>query len=338
MKKSLIALAALAAVSAASAQSTVTISGSYGAAQQSFERTALVQKGIAVTDSSIRLTAVEDLGGGLRATFFSQFTAGSERGKESSAGVTKEDSSISLAGGFGTIALTNTRTSDTGINGMVFASWLPRTQWYDTVSARAATDIISYTSPELIKGLRVGISSSEIAIVTASGLLTDGDGIFTFGSLTGSTGSAGLTTLNTNYKVTTLSANYMNGPLTVMAAQKQTNYNSTLVAAGAKKGNSELAAIYDFGVAKVGFAYDSKTTTTGDALTGYSFNVPFGAMDIGFNTAKRGDTKFVEYGVNYNLSKRTSVRAQAGKMSGTTSNGGTSTIGDQYRVGVLHTF
>jgi hypothetical protein len=325
-------------VTAASAQSTVTLSGSYGAAQQSFERTELKQKGIAVTDSSIRLTAVEDLGGGLRATFFSQITAGSERGKESTAGVTKEDSSISLAGGFGTVAFSNTRTSDTGINGMVFASWLPRTQWYDTVSARAASDVFSYTSPEITKGLRVGISSAEIALVTASGLLTDGDGGFTFGSLTGSTGSAGLTTANTNFKVTTLSATYSAGPLTVMAAQKSTNLSAAVVAAGAEKNNTELAAIYDFGVAKAGFAYDSKTTTTGDALTGFSVNVPVGAMDIGFNTAKRGDNKFVEYGVNYNLSKRTALRAQAGKMSGVTSNGGTNTIGNQYRVGVFHAF
>jgi hypothetical protein len=338
MKKSLIALATLAAATGAMAQSTVTLTGNYGAAQQSFKRTALEQKGIAVTDSSVRLTAVEDLGGGLRATFFSQFTAGSERGRESTAGVTKEDSSISLAGGFGTVAIANTRTSDTGINAMVFTSWLQRTQWYDTVSARATTDVISYTSPEIMPGLRVGVSQAEIAVVTASGLLTDGDGAFTFGSLTGSTGSAGLTTANTSYKTTTLSANYTDGPLMLMFAQKQTNYNAALIAAGAKKDNTELAVTYNFGVARVGVAYDSKTTTTGKNLIGYSLNVPVGAVDIGFNTAQRGDNKFVEYGVNYNLSKRTSVRAQAGKMSGVTSNGGTDTIGNQYRVGVFHTF
>jgi len=341
MKKSLIALAALAAVTAASAQSTVTLSGNYGAAQQSYDRNAVAQKGLVVTDSSIRLTATEDLGGGLRASFFSQLTAGSERGAANSAGVTKEDSSISLTGGFGTVAFANTRTSDTGISAMVFASWLPRTQWYDSVSARAAADAFSYTSPTF-SGVRVGVSSTEIALVTATGVLTGGDGQFQTGS-SASSGSTANATANTNFRVTTLSATYSEGPVMIAIAQKNTNLTAALVSAGVKKANTELAATYDLGVAKLGLAYDTATTTTGAVtgkdLVGYSVNVPVGAFEIGANAAERGTNRFIEYGVNYNLSKRTSVRAQAGKMSGVTSNSASnSTIGNLYRFGMYHTF
>ncbi len=328
MKKSLIALAALAAVTAASAQSTVTISGTYGGALQAYDANAVKQSGVAVTDSSVKFAGVEDLGGGLKASFAMQLTMGSQRGMETSDGVVKEDSSVALSGALGTVAFTNTRTSDTGINGMVFSNWLPRTSWYDTVSARGATDIVSYTSPAILPGLTVGIARSEIGL-TSAGVLKNADGVKTDGSTASTTG----------YKTTVLSANYANGPLAVMFAQKSTNLDAAFVAAGMEKSNTELAATYDFGMAKVGFAFDSKTTSTGDALTGYSVNVPLGAFAVGFNTAARGDNKFTEYGVNYALSKRTTVAVQAGKMSGVTSNSAsTSTIGNQYRVGIKHTF
>jgi len=337
MKKSLIALAALAAVTAASAQSTTTISGTYGGAQQSYTAAGVKTKGVAVTDSSVKVDAVEDLGGGLKASFAMQFTMGNERGASSTNGLTKEDSSVALAGPFGTVAFTNTRTSDTGISAMVFSSWLPRTAWYDTVSARAASDIASYNSPELVPGLRVGVAQASVAY-TGVGVLCNSDGLSNSGTAA-SSGACVAANTQTGYKANILSVSYSNGPLAIMGAQKSTNLSSSLVALGMKKGNSELAATYDFGMAKVGLAYDSKTTNTGSALIGYSVNVPVGALAVGFNTASRGDNKYIDYGVNYSLSKRTTLAAQAGKLSGTVSNSAsTSTIGNQYRLGVKHTF
>jgi hypothetical protein len=254
------------------------------------------------------------------------FTLGSERTTK----MAKEDSSLSLSGGFGTLTLANTRTGDTGINAMVFSAWTPRVSWYDTVSARAATDVISYTTPAIMPGLTLGVSQAEVGF-TSAGVLKNADGIKTDGSTASTTG----------YKVTTVSANYVNGPMTVMFAQKNTNLSAALVALGMEKGNTELAGIYDFGVAKVGVAYDGKTTTTGKALTGFSVNVPVGAISVGFNTAKRGDNKFTQYGVNYALSKRTTLIAQSGKNTGVMSNqaaAADSTMGAQYRVGIKHTF
>jgi predicted porin len=308
MKKTLIALAAVAATGAAFAQSTVTLSGTFGAGYQSYENgaPATTNKGIApVTDASVKFTAVEDLGGGLKATAAGQFAMNASRGGN----LTKEDSSVSLAGGFGTVAFNSTRASDTAISANVFASWLPRVSFYDTVSARIAIDVLSYTTPDIMPGLKFGVAQAELT----EGVLTSAK------------------------KVDIISANYAKGPLAVAFAQKATTgLTAAELTAGAKKNNTELAATYDLGVAKVGLGYDSATTSgtayTSKNMMSYGVSVPMGAITMGVNGAKRGDRKFYDAGVNYDLSKRTSLRAQFGQMDGG------SFDGKQYRVGVLHNF
>ncbi len=332
MKKSLIALAALAAVSAASAQSTVVISGTFGAAYQSYETGAVAavapvtatssvngvlgtaavaattNKGISpVTDASVKFTATEDLGGGLKAIAAGQFAMNNSRG----GAVTKEDSSVTLTGGFGSVAFTSTRASDTAIAANVFASWMPITSFYATVSARTSGDVLSYTSPA-ISGFNFSVSQYEV---------TEG----------------AVTSAN---KVNILGASYTNGPLTVMAAQKSTT--GALAATTSKKNNTELAATYDFGIAKVGLGYDGATTTgaakyTDSNMTSFGVSVPLGAVTVGVNGAKRGANKFYDAGVNYDLSKRTSVRLAYGDLTGTSSST-TNYTGKQYRVGLLHNF
>ena len=334
MKKSLIALAVIAVSGTAFAQSTVTLSGTFGSAYQSYDSAAVAavapvtatttangvlgtaavaattNKGWApVTDASIKATVVEDLGGGLKVTAAGQFAMNASRGGN----LTKEDSSVALAGGFGTVALASTRSGDTAIAANVFASWLPRVSFYDTVSSRAAGDLFSYTSPAIIPGLNVGISQFE--------------------STEGVTTSA--------VKTVTLSATYVNGPLRILAAQKSTSgLTAAQIAAGSKDSNTELAAIYNMGFATVGLGYDGATTTsaattaayTAENMTSYGISIPMGAITIGVNGAKRGTRDFYDAGINYDLSKRTSVRLQTGKMTGG------SFEGNQTRVGILHNF
>jgi hypothetical protein len=121
----------VAAVGAASAQSTVTLSGLYQFAYQRDLTNAVtnpalltansaltgdavaaapnaVGEGFGVTDANFKLTAVEDLGGGLKASADMLIESGAFRG----APFTRADSGISLSGGFGTIAARNTRSSD----------------------------------------------------------------------------------------------------------------------------------------------------------------------------------------------------------------------------------
>ena len=311
MKKSLIALAALAAVTAASAQSTATISGTFGVGYQSYKSTAsgvvTDNNGInAATDSSIKFTATEDLGGGLKVTAAGQFALNGDR----AGSVTKEDSSVTLSGGFGSVAIANTRSGDTAINAGVFASWMPVTSWYDTIApTRSDIDVLSYTSPA-ISGFTVGFSVTE---------LTEG------------------ATTSAN-KVNTISANYSNGPLTVMAALKNT---TGTVTSTTKRSNTEFAATYDFGVAKIGFGSDGAITTGAGAYSdsnamAYGISVPVGAMTVGMNGAKRGVNKFIEGGVNYALSKRSTLSFMYGDMTNTSNS--TDKSGPQYRVGIRHAF
>jgi len=308
MKKSLFALAALAAVSAASAQSTATISGTYGAGYQSYVAAATastsaatvgINKGFTQTDASVNVAVSEDLGGGLRAAGSVQFAQNPLRG----GGVVKEDSSLSLSGAFGTVAYANTRSSNTAVGSQVFASWMPVTSFYSAgnVDSRVDVDNFSYTTPELIKGLKVVYTFTEAT-----------EGVPT---------SAG--------KINTFGATYSDGPLAAAVAYKSYNVS----AAGTNMANrSEMFVTYDAGIAKVGAGFGSKLTSTGSALTAYGVSVPMGAITLGFNGASRGSLNFYEAGVVYALSKRTSANVMFGNFEGGDNAGG------QSRFGIKHTF
>jgi len=350
MKKSLIALAALAAFGTASAQSTATISGTLGAAHQSFENPAQAigtacstagqacsaganaavtkanNRGAAMTDSSVRVAVSEDLGGGLKASAYVQFAqphvlSGASRGTA----VTKEDSSVALGGDFGTVSITNTRSSNTAIGANVFATSLPYTTFYGSssgagVASRANGDLLAYSAPA-ISGVTLGLSQFE--------------------STEGTSTSAG--------KVNIISANYAQGPLAIAFSSK--SKNEALVTTTNMRTETELAATYDFGVAKVGLGYGSKTARTGDALVAWGISVPVGAMTFGVNGADRGTAKFIEGGAKYALSKRTTLNVMFGTYdmnavaatTATTTKVGAGAIdaikgGNQSRFGLVHTF
>ncbi len=343
-------MAAVAVSSAAMAQATIT--GTFGVAMQSYENPAQAagtacasgatggtfvagsactagaaaatakgtQKGAAMTDASVRVAVSEDIGGGVRASGFVQFAQPAARGTE----VTKEDSSLALSGGFGTVSISNTRSGNTAIGANVFASSLPYVTFYGSsagagVASRGNGDLISYSSPA-ISGFTLGVAQFE----SSEGVLT----------------SAG--------KVNILSANYAQGPLTVAFASK--SKNTALVTATNMKTENELALTYNLGVARVGFGYGSKVAKTGKALTSYGISVPMGAITIGVNGAKRDTAQFVEGGLKYALSKRTTLNAMYGTYemnevaakAETKAAAGTGKIdaikGKQYRVGIVHTF
>jgi hypothetical protein len=287
------------AATASFAQSTATISGTWGVAYQSFDTaTAGESKGFAMTDSSVRIAVAEDLGGGLRASGFVQFAANDKRGGN----ITKEDSTLSLSGGFGSIAISNTRASNAAIAANVFASQMPVSSIYASTDSRAAIDTFSYTTPELTKGLRLSLTQVEA----------------TEGNVT----SAG--------KVNVVGATYSAGPLGVNVAHKM--YNSALSTA---EDRTEGAITYNFGVARVGLGYATKTTAAGEAGVYYGISVPMGAITIGLNGGTRGDANYMDAGLAYSLSKRTTVNAMFGNRN--TGAAGAADL-SQYRIGVLHAF
>jgi hypothetical protein len=364
MKKSLIALAALAAVTAASAQSTVTLSGTYrfayqkdlstsynsatantnfaqlGGSSASTSATAVREgKSFTVTDANLKLAAVEDLGGGLKASFDYLLETGAFRG----AAVTRADSGIGVSGGFGAIAMRNTRQSDLIASIGSAAINLPDGLYDNSgiLPSRASIDTVSYTSPT-ISGFTGSITYVEL-----------NDGAINL---------AGTNAVPANTSVYVLGGAYANGPLMVTAAYKMAPADKTATTGITPKANVELAVTYDLGVAKVAFAHDgasaegtSSAGISSSGLTplsalenqaianaqtkagnGFSVTVPLGAVTVGMNYFKRDVVKLTEFGVSYAFSKRTSAGFATGTKSGLTETQGFK--GTQYRAGLTHTF
>lgn len=102
-------------------------------------------KGFTNTDATFALGVSEDLGGGLRANAAIQYDAtDSQFGKAP----LRRNTSIGLAGGFGSVSLANTRSADLITRGMVAPSNLVDGM-YDSsgVITRAPIDVLTYTAP-----------------------------------------------------------------------------------------------------------------------------------------------------------------------------------------------
>ena len=355
MKKSLIALAALAAVSAASAQSTVTLSGTYSASYQtdltsttthvvnagSATTAPTIAKltfgkatGLAITDATLKVAAVEDLGGGLKASFDYLMETGFQR----TAFFTRADSGIGVSGGFGAVAVRNTRQSDLIASIGSSAISLPDGLYDSTgIVGRSAIDTISYTTPS-INGFT---------------------GSFTFVELN----EGNIDPAATNKSATVIGVAYANGPLTIAGAFKTKPQSAAASSGLTGKANSELSMKYDLGVAVVAVAYDGPSVTGSssaaastdaagtvisaanniiianlqkESATGLTVTVPMGAASLGFNYFKRGEAKVTELGATYALSKRTSLSASTGTKSGLAAEGGYN--GTQSRIRLGHTF
>jgi len=353
-KSFIVALAALAAT-ASFAQSSVTLSGTYSVSYQkdltsttanpAFAGSATTAptaaklnfgeaKGFAVTDASFKLAAVEDLGGGLKASFDTLFETGAQRG----ALLTRADSGLGLSGGFGAVAVRNTRTSDLIASIGSAAISLPDGLYDSTgIVSRAAIDTVSYTTPAIngFTGSFTIVENNEGNIAAAT----------------------------TNKGANVIGVAYANGPLAVAAAFKSKPTSAAAVTGLTGKANTELSVSYDFGVAKVAYAFDGASAEgtssallvadgAGTILTaaqaqaianlqtksgqGLSVTVPMGALTFGANYFKRDVAKVTEIGVSYALSKRTALNVATGKKSGLDVAAGYN--GTQNRVQLKHTF
>ena len=300
MKKTLIALAVLAASGASFAQSSVTLSGVVG---YGYQTSSAGVKGLTNTDMTFAIGAVEDLGGGLKASVATAFDT---TGSTFASTPLRRNSSIGLSGGFGAVSIINTRSGDMLTSAMVAPSYLPDGM-YDAsgIVTRAPVDVFQYTLPSF-SGLTPFVQYVEAG---------DGNGA-------------------PAAKVYVVGATYANGPL---AAGLQVKSNSD-AAVGAVKNNTEAFVTYDLGMAKLGLGYDSKNTfasgvaaaDAAKAATSFGVSVPMGALTVGANYAVRGDAKVTEFAAKYDLSNRTSVRISSGKQNVDTNT--------QNRFAVVHTF
>ena len=160
MKKTLVAFAALALVGVASAQSSATISGNVQF--QYLNDMGGSAKGLGIAFANVKLSGTEDLGGGLKASFVSEFGLGDARG----AAAAKRDTSLGLSGSFGSVAIANTRSSNYLVSYAMVGTdnngWYGPYDYSSAIVTRSPVDTLAYTSPSM-GGVRVGVAYTESA-------------------------------------------------------------------------------------------------------------------------------------------------------------------------------
>lgn len=339
MKKTLVALAVLAASGASFAQVTITGAFAYGYQMKSNVGgvSGKDSSGLGIDTSYLQFDAKEDLGGGLTAAATMSIDgmnrSSSSPQTPSNGGVQGGDSSISLTGNWGKIAMGNGRGPDTmtdyvkgavGMDGKVF-------------SALTTSENIAYLTPELFPGFRVQIQHLEGAASQAT------ENAAPMGLGVGATGDA------SGQRRNDVRFQYAMGKLAT--AINFLSYDQQGTAADFANATNAVRGYvrYDLGVAQVGAALYQLNYQAGkrtDSMV--AVNVPMGNWALGAEWAQRNKdgtktaagaaTDSVVSGTAvqavYNLSKRTSVIANYARWDVA---GGTGTVG-QTTVLLGHSF
>jgi predicted porin len=361
-------------VTAASAQSTVTISGSIGLtlANVTEGQATVSRQSLNRSTGAIQVSGTEDLGGGLKAGFrFEELIAG---GQTSAARVTtgtglntgnfgSRQSFLTVGGGFGTVKVGRDLDANAQLIGVGNISGVNAWKGLDDNTDNAVyygnvrANSISYTSPAFM-GFTVGygLTPSDYAgLSTKAGATAAATNTLCVNDIAGTAAAAGTCTATilaaTNPvaastkqdNASAIAVSYANGPLNAgyVRTDAQTSINIVV---------NSFAANYDFGVAKVGAAYqtveaDGKAKRTATLM---SINVPVGAFafqaatgksdaSTAFSSSFAKEVKQTMIGVQYNLSKRTSAYFVSNnkKVDGATANDGDS---KETGFGIKHAF
>lgn len=315
MKKTLIILAALAATGAAFAQSSVTISGSVATAYEQYASGGDAElTGFDASANSVTFSGVEDLGGGLKASFtlnkrFDLSTGGGYNSREF------ENSFVTLSGGFGSVSAGRHQAISVArfdiFGGLGISVWSPTGKGnagdygYNNVSGSRYDDAISYSTPNFS-----GFSATVVTTLSPA--------------------------VNTGREATAVRLGYVKGPLIVDYVRE----NVAAKAADVRRADQNLGVSYDFGVAKALLLWgkegsaDDRTSVgvivpTGPALKlmaqyrteGQTVNAAGKKSDVGSAWA---------LGAEYALSKRTGLFAHYGDLD--------KAVQSAYRVGIRHKF
>jgi predicted porin len=311
MKKTLIALAVVAISGTAFAQSTVTLSGKFGA---TYGKAIGGSTGLSVSDGDVRFTAVEDLGGGLKATASMEVRVRGRGNVDAGSaavaadntaaipaqntGIGGRNATVSLAGGFGSVTLGAVEAG----NGIIARGWggapisLPTAYDGAILAGVANVDWMMYQSPALIPGLTANVQ--RVDSISAPG--------------------AGKGALAANV----VGVNYAAGPISA-------GIDYTMFTNDVKR--TRLSASYDLGVVMVGFGWEDRNTTDSQYTVGMS--APLGPVKVGVIYARNNETdnRGWAVGADYALSKRTAVNVTYGDQTNLVD-------GKQYRVRLMHSF
>ncbi|MEY5027975.1 MAG: hypothetical protein RLZ63_290 [Pseudomonadota bacterium] len=346
MKKTLIALAALASASVF-AQSNVTLGGTYNFGFQKADNGASKAD---FFDSKVNLSGKEDLGGGLTASFFTEFqlggrqditttqavsaqttdstststtapvTAGTVPSAAKASGVWARNATVTLAGGFGSV--TGGRVESSNYNQKAQLAGASLSDGFDKADLAGAVsnyNIVSYVTPAMN-----GFTANVAVLKALNSAFAPAAG-----------------TASSELKVTAVGVDYAAGPLAAGYVHKAVDTANSTSADGTK---NEAYVTYDLGVAKVGYGYgkNSGALYTGQKATNiFSVSMPMGALTVGADYATRskggdltvGNSKGYAVAANYALSKRTKINATIGKLTQDGVAGQS-----QYRVGLFHNF
>lgn len=356
MKKSLIALAVLAASGAAMAQSSVTLFGivdatyAYGSGSTS-NKSQLTNSGY--NSSRLGFRGVEDLGGGMSASFWLEAGLNNDNGTGGNTSVDNQSVNASNGG------LTFNRRSTVSLNGGFGEVRLGRDYtpqfWNLTVFDPFGTNGVGTTQTLVgAAGLQPNKLGTTGTLVRASNSI----GYFLPGNLGGFYGQAQYYMGENNSNLAnkkdgnglSLRAGYANGPINAAIAFAETKY----LTGNIKQVN--LGGQYDLGVAKIMAHYNQDKISGGADGKGFLIGglVPVGAGEIrlAYSTYKIDTvgadprTNKIALGYVHNLSKRTALYATYAHVSNkngasTALNGSVTAAGDNsngYDFGIRHSF
>ncbi|MCI5067803.1 porin [Acidovorax sp.] len=350
MKKSLIALAVLAASGAAMAQSSVTLFGivdatyAYGSGSVA-NKSQLTNSGY--NSSRLGFRGVEDLGGGMSASFHLEAGLNNDNGSGATTSTNNQGASGVTGGG----GLTFNRRSTVSLNGGFGEVRLGRDYtpqfWNLTVFDPFGTNGVGTTQT-------LNSSLGGPTTVRASNAI----GYFLPGNLGGFYGQAqyymGENLSNAANKKDgnglALRAGYANGPINVALAFSDTKFLSGNIKA------VNVGGAYDLGMAKIMAHYSQDDVKNGAEGKGFLIGglVPVGAGEIrlAYSTYKIDTvgadprTNKIALGYVHNLSKRTALYATYAHVSNKNGaaqslNGSVTAAGDNsngYDFGIKHSF
>ena len=307
----------------------VTVTGNLGFDVRSDTTKAGVKtSGNAVNTGAVRFTVAEDLGGGLKASAFTEIAM---RGRTATTG-TSRDAALTLSGGFGSITAGAVEAGN-GIVGLGQGGAPVIGMDGSVLDGGTNVDIITYAFPALVPGLGLSVSTMDLTGANSqTGSITQVAATFKVGGLS-------LAADHADYKkfadVTELAGQCApaTGAITALSTATAACTGGTVVRAfrAASYGvdsRTRVSVGYDLGVAKIGAGYQTKSYNTAgqrdNVQTVMGLSIPMGAITVGVvgATSKTDGattkTTGTEYGLSYALSKRTSiaVAAQSYKVTG----------------------
>lgn len=294
MKKTLIALAAVAATGAAFAQSTVTLSGTVDVGiEKRFSGDATRMTSNRNGTSNWTLSGAEDLGGGLKAVFQVSTSFNADAGTVSSAdGLGNNGLFLGLTGGFGTLRAG--RPVNTLYANAMLANGTKGVSLHDANSVLGGNNLAN---------AKTGGASNSVYVPNAvqyhSPRMAGFQVQVEYAPKEAAAGNDG----------TGFAVNYAQGPL----AASITSYTGAKGSLPKQKSVTQLAAAYDFGMAKVLFTHRDQGGLASDRDTSFALGVtaPVGPGSVyasyNVNEQAGSDGRTLIAGYKYSLSKRTTA-------------------------------